>query len=198
MYYGYRPFISGNFDIMGDVDIGDDDFSGDDDFAGDEDLLGLSLRNVVQPHTLVTDRFKRRGGRAAAMARRASPSPIARNVAAAEAVPHALPLQFDSASNIAAGASATITITPQQPFRIEGLCVDDNVASSFLITDIKVGRKSQLIGSGAMPASAFRSGNRIGLAGDVAQTSQPVTLSVTNTSGGALRLTGLFNGTTLG
>lgn len=198
MNYGYRPLVSG-YDIMGDVDFaGEDDFAGDVDI-GDEDLLGLSLRNVLAPHTMLTDRLRRRGGgRAAALARARTPAPIVRQVSPAAAQPHGLPLQFDSSTTIAAGASSTITITPQQAFRLEGLTIDDNVASSFLITDIKVGRKSQMLGTGAMPASAFKSGNRIPLAGDVAQTSQPVTLTVTNTSGGALRLTGLFYGTTLG
>jgi hypothetical protein len=62
---------------------------------------------------------------------------------------------FDSGVAIAAGASATITQRPQVLFRAERLVIPATTAASFLISDIKVGNKSQTVSSGSLPAAAF-------------------------------------------
>lgn len=108
-----------------------------------------------------------------------------------------LPMGIDSGVVVAAGATVTITITPVDPFRPEVLKVDDAIAPSFLITDIKIGRRSQLVGGNPLPASSFAGNNTFNLQMDTAQQSQPIVITVTNTSAAALRFLGTLFGTTV-
>ena len=80
-----------------------------------------------------------------------------------------------------AAASANINVQPQVIFRPERLVVPSNLAMDFLITDIKVGKNSQLVSTGALPAVMFTE-NAFGvrLRMDTAQISMFVTVSVTN------------------
>lgn len=95
---------------------------------------------------------------------------------------------FDSVTTIAAGASQTISFQPQVLFRPERLIIDANIQNAFILTDLKVGKNSQFVQSGAIPASAFGP-NAFGvrLKCDTAQVSSTISLAVTNLSNGALR-----------
>ena len=110
-----------------------------------------------------------------------------------------LPLPIDTgAVAIVAGAAAVISLLPVQPFRATQLRLDPVAAPNFQITDIKVGRKSQLLGAGAIPATAFSALNpdcRVSF--DTAQTSEPLVITVINVSGAAARLTGVLLGETI-
>lgn len=94
------------------------------------------------------------------------------------------PLGFESPTTVLAGATATITSRPQIPFRGERLIVPSDIAGSFSILDLRVGKNSQFTSSGAVPARTFQE-NAVGirLQLDTAQISQDVTLSVQNVGG---------------
>jgi hypothetical protein len=84
-------------------------------------------------------------------------------------------------TSVAGNSSANINVQPQVIFRPERLVVPSNIAVDFLITDIKVGKNSQLVSTGALPAVMFTE-NAFGvrLKMDTAQISMFVTISVTN------------------
>ena len=94
------------------------------------------------------------------------------------------PLGFESPLAVPAGNTATITSRPQIPFRGERLIVPSDIAGSFSILDLRVGKNSQFTSSGAVPARTFQE-NAVGirLMLDTAQISQDVTLSVQNVGG---------------
>ena len=84
-------------------------------------------------------------------------------------------------TSVAGTSSANINVQPQVIFRPERLVVPSNLAVDFLITDIKVGKNSQLVSTGALPAVMFTEqafGVRLKM--DTAQISMFVTVSVTN------------------
>lgn len=82
---------------------------------------------------------------------------------------------------VAGCMSANINVQPQVVFRPERLEIPPEVARDFLITDIKVGKNSQLVSTGALPGLMFTE-NAFGvrLKMDTAQISMFVTISVTN------------------
>lgn len=84
-------------------------------------------------------------------------------------------------TSVAGNSSANINVQPQVIFRPERLVVPSNLAIDFLITDIKVGKNSQLVSTGALPAVMFTEvafGVRLKM--DTCQISMFVTISVTN------------------
>jgi hypothetical protein len=85
---------------------------------------------------------------------------------------------------VKANSSANINVQPQVVFRPERLVIPASIAEDFLITDIKVGKNSQLVSTGAIPAAAFTSARSEAncMMMDTAQISMFVTVSVTNTS----------------
>ena len=105
---------------------------------------------------------------------------------------YALGLGFTA---VAGNSSANINVQPQVRFRPERMVIPDSIADAFLITDIKVGKNSQLVSTGAVPAAAFT--NRSGpshLKMDVAEISMFVTVSVTNISDQAKNFQGVIFG----
>lgn len=93
------------------------------------------------------------------------------------------PLGFPT-TTVNAGASATISAQPQVPFRGRRLLIPSDIAGSFLINDLKVGKNSMFPTSNPVPARAFTElGVGVDLNLDTAQISQLVSLSVENTSG---------------
>jgi hypothetical protein len=96
------------------------------------------------------------------------------------------PLGFVSNGAIAAGASVTIVSRPQVLFKGQRLVVPSDVAGDFSIDDVKVGKNSQFVAEGAIPARVLQE-NAFGVSFelDTAQISQDITLSVTNISGAA-------------
>jgi hypothetical protein len=87
-------------------------------------------------------------------------------------------------TSVAGTSSAIINVQPQVVFRPERLVIPASIAEDFLINDIKVGKNSQLVSTGALPAAAFTPGrsdaNRLMM--DTAQIAMFVTISVTNTT----------------
>lgn len=97
------------------------------------------------------------------------------------------PLGFSSSGTIAAAASATITAQPQTLFRPKRLVIPSSIAGSFTIQDIKIGNSSQLVAAGSIPGALY-SELAVGTMQryDTAAPGILISLSITNTSAGAL------------
>jgi hypothetical protein len=163
-------------DILGELlgEMDGEDSSGA--FVGDgsdgDDILGAVVRKKRQ-----------RNARKQAMARqlmnrRVASGALLRSVPPRNAREYALGL---GSTSVAGTSSANINVQPQVIFRPERLVVPSNLAVDFLITDIKVGKNSQLVSTGALPAVMFTEqafGVRLKM--DTAQISMFVTVSVTN------------------
>lgn len=182
-----------------DFEMGEED---DDYYVGDEieDLLEVGqavVRRAAAPRRAAAAPA-RRGRRAR---RRAPRAPAARAVARAvetavakriastkpvirESMPtqdFEWPLGFDSGVQIAAGATAIITVTPQTLFRGGRLSVPGSIASSFTINDVKVGQRSMFPAVSSVPAETFSNlspGVRLKLS--TSQIGQQVSMDVTN------------------
>jgi len=160
-------------EILGDLLEGDDE-SGKEAFVGDDsgadDILGAILRKASkgQKNALARDLLKRR----------VQAGTLLRSVSPRSSREYALGL---GSTSVAGNSSANINVQPQVIFRPERLVVPSNIAVDFLITDIKVGKNSQLVSTGALPAVMFTE-NAFGvrLKMDTAQISMFVTISVTN------------------
>jgi len=203
---GADPYI----DIVGDDDDDEDDWD-DEDIVAALDMVGIDwgklARQVVDPGGLIrktAGAVSRRMPRRGRSRRRRRRSPVSQ-VAAAKAIAggrvitqvaptkaREWPLGFDSEQlapgGIAAGASLDITSRPQVIFRPDRLVVSSSIAGDFLINDIKIGQKSQLINSQALPASMFsETAFGVRMVMDTAQISQDVVIRVTNISLAASR-----------
>ena len=128
---------------------------------------------------------KQRNAQKRAMARdllrrRVNSGALLRSVAPRNSREYALGL---GSTSVAGLSSANINVQPQVIFRPERLVIPSNVAPDFLITDLKVGKNSQLASTGALPAVMFtESAFGVRLKMDTAQISMFVTISVTNQS----------------
>lgn len=167
-------------EILGDL-LGDDEsgeFVGDDE-SGD-DVLGAAVRRKknAQKQAMKRDLLRRR----------VAAGSLLRSVAPRSSREYALGL---GSTSVAGNGSANINVQPQVIFRPERLVVPSNIAVDFLITDIKVGKNSQLVSTGALPAVMFTE-NAFGvrLKMDTAQISMFVTISVTNQNANARNFQG--------
>ena len=173
-------------DVLGDLLAGDDNSGyeyteimgsdGDDSgaFVGDgsdgDDSLGAAI--------VRRKKNKNNAMAQALLRRRVQNGAVLRSVAPRNAREYALGL---GSTSVAGNSSANINVQPQVIFRPERLVVPSNIAVDFLITDIKVGKNSQLVSTGALPAVMFTEqafGVRLKM--DTAQISMFVTVSVTN------------------
>ena len=173
-------------EIMGDGSDGDDILGDllDGEFVGDgsdgsqawgesgDDILGAVVRKKRQRNA------RKQAMARDLMARRVASGALLRSVPPRNAREYALGL---GSTSVAGTSSANINVQPQVIFRPERLVVPSNLAVDFLITDIKVGKNSQLVSTGALPAVMFTEqafGVRLKM--DTAQISMFVTVSVTN------------------
>jgi len=105
------------------------------------------------------------------------------------------PLGFPT-TPVAGGGTATVTSQPQVPFRPRRLIIPSDIAGSFLLNDILVGKNSMFPAPQPVPARAFTElGVGVDLNLDTAQISQIVTLRVENTSGAQLDFNAVMIGT---
>ena len=169
-------------EILGDLLDGDDEageFVGDD--SGD-DILGAVLaarkKGNARKQAMARDLLRRR----------VAAGSLLRSVTPRSSREYALGL---GSTSVAGTSSANINVQPQVIFRPERLVVPSNIAVDFLITDIKVGKNSQLVSTGALPAVMFTE-NAFGvrLKMDTAQISMFVTISVTNQNASARNFQG--------
>lgn len=94
------------------------------------------------------------------------------------------PLGFQSDGTVAAGGSVTIVSRPQVLFRGERLVLASDIAGSFTIDDVKVGKDSQFVAEGPIPGRVLQE-NAVGVGFqlDTAQISQDISIAITNISG---------------
>ena len=84
---------------------------------------------------------------------------------------------------VEANSFVNIIVQTQVIFCPERLVIPESIADHFVITDIKVGKNSQLVSTGSLPASVFTSrSGACRLKMDVAQISMMITVSIINTS----------------
>lgn len=191
-----------------------DDVAGDDlddamaglDLVGDDDLAQLMMAAAGAKRRKKAKRraaMARRGGgmardmRAAMMARKlAASQTLVRDLPARKSREYPLPITSPSA--IPAGLSATITINPQVPFRVERLVISSDVAGSFTLDNFQVGKNPQFAAAGSLPCRVLQE-NAVGVRfrGDTAVPGITVTLQVTNVSSGAAFLRGMIVGTAI-
>ena len=99
-------------------------------------------------------------------------------------------------TTIAAGASANISIQPQDLFRTTRMLIPSSIAFDFEILDFKIGQRPQFVQSGSIPAAVFSEvsvGSSIDC--DSADVGNIVSLEVRNTSAGTLSFAGTLLGT---
>jgi hypothetical protein len=83
-----------------------------------------------------------------------------------------------------AGAAGSVTRRPQTPIKIARLVIPSSIAGAFVITDLKVGKDSQFVGSDPIPAETFiPTAVGVELKGDTANVGHDVTVAFTNISG---------------
>lgn len=191
-------------EILGDDALGDDalglfvgDDSGDDalgdDALGDllgDDVLGAALRRRAAKSNVAAARAQ--AMKQALLRRRVAAGTLLRDVKPRSSREYALGL---GSTSVMGSTSANINVQPQVVFRPERLVIPSNVAIDFLLTDLKVGKNSQLASTGAVPAIAFSEqafGVRLKM--DTAQISMFVTISVTNQNPNARNFQGVIIG----
>ena len=146
-------------------------------FVGNDAMIGAARRHNRQ-----------QAAAQALMQRRVAAGALLRGVPPRQSREYALGL---GSTSVSGSSSANINVQPQVIFRPERLVIPSNLAVDFLITDIKVGKNSQLVSTGALPAVMFTEvafGVRLKM--DTCQISMFVTLSVTNQNPSARNLQG--------
>lgn len=174
----------GRYEIVGaeELIVGAGGWGSVDEVLSGYDIIGAQQRHAMTPH---------RGGHPghfgvpphmayAAEAAMARGAVAVREQAPTKARRLVLPMQ--STGTIAASTAATITARPQTiAFKPQRVVIPATIAPDFLILDIKVGNKSQLVQSGALPAEAFIPTLFDGeMEMDTVQTSQDFVMSVQN------------------
>lgn len=99
------------------------------------------------------------------------------------------------ATIIVPGAMVTVCIQPYLTFRLQRIVLSDEIASSLLIHDLKIGKYCQFgnvepIGGSVFAARAFP----LPMNCDTAQLSQLISLTVSNTSMAGVLITGALQG----
>jgi hypothetical protein len=96
------------------------------------------------------------------------------------------PFGFQGDAPTPAGQPGSVTRRPQTPIKIRRLVIPSVIAPSFVITDIKVGKDSQFVGSDPIPGETFAPQSvAVELSGDTANVGHDVTISFANISGAA-------------
>lgn len=100
------------------------------------------------------------------------------------------------ATSVGAGATLEISFTVSDLFKPSRLQIEDALTPDFVVNNITIGSQNQFLNANGMPADAFRSDavdNYLDL--DTINPGVPASITVTNTSGGALVFRGGFFGT---
>lgn len=207
-------------DLIGDLfgdDDDDDDFTGDDDLdallAGDDDddsVIGAA------PNAAKLAKLAKLGMLPAGVKKvlaAAAKKQAAKNVAAKRAkalmamrrkraigvvqrrdsYAGEIPMGFEE--SIDAGASETITITPQVKFKPKRLLVPSSIASSFRLDDLSTGLRNLLMSTNPVPLESYTETSvNQGWRLPTIQVGQSLVMRVTNTSGATATLKGAWHG----
>jgi len=167
----------GMTEIVGD-DAGDDSGA---QFVGEDSSMGASKRHARADAT-----------KQALMRKRVQAGAMLRTLPPRSAREFVIGLGSTALPGL---SSANIAVQPQVIFRPERIVIPSNLAADFLITDIKVGKNSQLVSPGAIPAVVFvENAFGVRLKMDTAQIAQFITISVTNQNGAARNFQGAIIG----
>lgn len=204
MSYEYEigdEFIGEDFDdedpieelIAATMGYGDED-DDDDEMAGAYEIGARRIRRRRPARRRMVSRRMPRGLiRRAAAARLAKSGAVLTTKGPTKAREY--PIGLDSGANVAAGTQATVTARPQVIFRGERLVIPSDIAGNFVIDDIRVGNKSQLVATGAIPARVFNEdGTGVNLSLDTCQVAMDLVVVATNISGAATRFRGSIIG----
>lgn len=162
-------------DILGDVD--GDDILGMLDISGDTDGLEV-LGDVDGLRNPFRRRRKQQAMKKALIQRKLMTGAIVKTLKPVAQRNLFLGLVQ---TGIAASALATITVQPQIPFKGYRLSVPAQFAPFFVLVDIRVGKDSQLVAPGAVPATSFSevaTGDNVSM--DTASVGQLITVQVQN------------------
>jgi hypothetical protein len=177
-----------------------------DEIVGDDEIEGLAVGDDVDALLAMTGAAPSGANiaavqkmlaarRQAALARHFNPRVVATATRRADRQ-REYPLGFDSVVDVPAGAVVTIAARPQVVFRGERLIVPSNIAPSFLIQNIVVGKDSQQVAPGAVPAIAFSEvGVGVRLKLDTSQPGIDISLVVQNVSAVPVRFSAALIGT---
>ena len=196
-HYGAYGDIEGDMDgdLLGEL-LGDDSgFEGNTEILGDDSGATQYVGDVDGDDSLGAAR--KRHGRS-----QQAKNDMLRKRIAAGALLRTLPPRSAREFVIGLGStalpglsSANISVQPQVIFRPERIVIPSNLAADFLITDVKVGKNSQLVSPGAIPAVVFvENAFGVRLKMDTAQIAQFITISVTNQNGSARNFQGAIIG----
>jgi len=187
-------------EILGDEFVDGDDllgaFVGDgDDALGDlldgDDIIG-AVAKKKRKQKVALARMRKQAAAQALMRKRIAAGSLLRGVPPRNSREYALGL---GSTSVQGNSSANINVQPQVIFRPERLVVPSNLAVDFLLTDIKVGKNSQLVSTGALPAVVFtETAFGVRLKMDTCQISMFVTVSVTNQNPAARNFQGAIIG----
>lgn len=156
--------------------------------AVDPDIARLlAVSGGVLEGSMAEEAISRNLGRNAVVVKETTPSRARR-----------YPLGFDSGAAVASGAQTIINSQPQVIYRAERFVVPSDIAGSFVIDDLQVGKNSQFANDVPVPARIFdEQATAVELRGDTAQTSQNIVVKATNTSGAPVRFRAAILGTAL-
>lgn len=179
--------ILGMYDIMGDDILGEDELWGDDDlmdganFADFDQTVGMGY----QGRPVGAPRASKALMQRAALNRRLQQGTVLQQYAPMKG--RQLILGFSSTGTVAAGATVDIIQRPQLTFRPERIVIPAAVGANFNVSDIRIGKDSQFLSAGAIPAAVFAEGAfGVRLKMDTCQIAQDIDLRVINISAGAL------------
>lgn len=106
-----------------------------------------------------------------------------------------LALPLSSATAIAAGAEATLSVNVQKPFQPEKLILSSADIAGWVVLDVKVGTRSQFASDGDAPAEAFTAtAVYAGFEMDPASPGIVITVRVRNDNAAAAAISGMLYG----
>lgn len=194
-----------DYDDMGyddDDDMGYDDMVGDevdellaelsgedDDDLGYDDMVGARRRRRRRRVPSWLRRRIRKARSRGRRRRRPRMSQTLRKIRPSQARRYPLGL---GTTNLAANATAVITVNPQLPFKLMRLSTP---STNVVVDNIQIGTVSQFVAAGGIPAEVFAP-NAIGvdLKGDTAVPGVQIQITVTDISAAANTFTGAFFG----
>jgi hypothetical protein len=157
---------------------GDDESGGSEQFVGDDESGSMDILGAVVQARRNRNKKLNNAMQALLLKKRAQAGTLVEQRAPRKSREYVLGL---GSTSITGNASANINVQPQVVFQPQRILIPSNIAQDFLLTDIKVGKNSQLASTGAVPAVAFtESAFGVRLKMDTAQISMYVTISVTN------------------
>jgi hypothetical protein len=178
--------ISGD-DLLGDILVGDmdGDTDGDSIVSGDDILGMLDLSGDMDGDLEGLFRRKKKNSaiKKALIQRKIQQGTLVRSLK--PVAERNLFIGFTQLGIVANGL-ASITVQPQLPFKGYRLSIPQILANFFSIVDVKVGKDSQLVAPGAVPATSFSEvsvGDNISM--DTADVGQLITVQVQNIDGAA-------------